>query len=274
MEFPTFTCDTTTGTIADPAAAVGSNQVVHAGDVMTNLPGLETVQGDKLEDLPPVLRIDSWDPAAFTWHARFTMGRTQAGFVDDLPGAPCLPIDLKLDGECLVSESASFEMNVLPVLGLLLGVPVDPSWRARLEVSSLWIEGRVKEAEGKLSIEQGLLHLAGSATKALDDLKAIVVAEYCANRIPTCEPGTTGNPACPSAQPDVAFFDQVPEFCDVPVGGFSIRLLMNFLGTYPLDNVVVVAESWTDSRPTSPTAAPGAVSEDLFSTAAGMNCAP
>ena len=54
----------------------------------------------------------------------------------------------------------------LPVLGLLLGLSVDPTWKARLDVRSLWIEGHMNDVNGAPAIDKGLLHLAASGAKA------------------------------------------------------------------------------------------------------------
>ena len=270
---PTFECDATTGTVADPTATVDRYQVMHIGNIVTNLPGLESTTGAKLESIPPVLRMDAWDAATSTWHARLTLGRTSAGYVTYLKGGPCATLDLKLTAPCVLSSESSFELNALPVLGLLLGLTVDPTWKARLDVRSLWIEGHMNDVNGAPAIDKGLLHLAASGTKALGDLKVIVVGEYCAGTISGCTPGTTDNPACPAVA-DATFFDQVPEACDVPVGSLSVRLLLNFLAAYPLDNLVIVGDLTTDVRPGSSTAANGAVSNQLFATTSGMNCAP
>ncbi len=270
---PTFECDATTGTVADPTTTVDRYQVMHVGNIVTNLPGLESTTGAKLEAIPPVLRMDSWDAATSTWHARLTLGRTSMGYITYLKGGPCATLDLKLTAPCVVSTESAFELNALPVLGLLLGLTVDPTWKVRLDVRSLWIEGHMNDVNGTPGIDKGLLHLAASGTKALGDLKGIVVNEYCTGKISGCAPGTTGNPACP-ALADELFFDQVPEACDVPVGTLSVRLLLNFLAAYPLDNLVIVGDLTTDARPGSSTAANNTVSNQLFATSAGMNCAP
>jgi hypothetical protein len=107
----------------------------------------------------------------------------------------------------------------------------------------------------------------------VDDMRGILVFEYCAGRISGCKPGDAGMPACP---PDAgpAFFGQVPEACDVAVASFGLRFVLAFLASYPLDNVNLVGEVTTEPQPTAATRTPGTVDERLFSTEPGSNCTP
>lgn len=272
-QMPEYDCDPASGPVVDPDAAVGTHQVVRLGSMVSNLPGLEGFTGDQLSDMPFVLHIDGWDEAARTWRARLTFGKDKGGFSAYVAGMPCPDMDLSLRGACATGTQVAFDMNILPILSVVGGIWIDPTWVARIEVESLWIEGHVTEEGGVPRLDDGLVHLAGKGTRALEDLKGILVSEYCAGDIGACQPGTGDMPACPDgAGPE--FFEEVPESCDVPVGSLGLRFVLSFLSSYPLDNVSVSGEVTTEVRPAAGTVTPGSVDEKLFSTEAGMNCAP
>jgi len=113
-------------------------------------------------------------------------------------GAPCSPLTLHLDGPCLTSDPATFDLNLLPLLAPLLGVNLNPAWQARLHIQSLWLEGRMAEDAGAAHVADGLMHITGSGTQAVADLKGILVSEYCAGNIAGCVPGAASMPACPA----------------------------------------------------------------------------
>lgn len=272
-DLPELTCEPDSGGFEDPSVAVGSHQVLRVGSMVSNLPGLEGFEGDALDDSPFVVRVDAWEAASETLRAHLTMGQTQAGFVARLPGAPCLEFDLDVSGPCVVSDSQRFELDIVPLLETLLSEPIDPSWQVRLDIESLWLEARMGvDGHGAPVLEEGLLHLSGTGTGALDDLRGILVTEYCAGRLAGCLPGSGDRfPTCDGAE-GPAFFDRIPASCDTQVGGMPLRFIATFLASYPLDNVVLVAAFHTENRPTSATPADGAVDEALFSTEAGASC--
>lgn len=274
-EQPELTCDPEAGGFEDPSVVVGSNQVLRVGSMVSNLPGLEGFDGSALDDSPFVVGPYAFDAAAETLRSRFSIGQTQAGFVAALPGAPCLALDFDVSGPCVVSRSERFELDMAPLLRVLLAEPIDPSWHLRVNVESLWLEARMGvDAAGAAILEEGLLHLSGTGTQMLEDLRLILVTEYCAGRVTGCTPGRDARfPACDGSETS-AFFDRVPGSCDVEVLGLSLRFMTTFLASYPLDNVVLVAEFTTESRPSSPTPVAGAVDEGLFSTEPGASCAP
>lgn len=271
-EIPEFTCDPAADAGFDPATTVGTNQVLRVGHLVSNLPGLEGMEGDGLDKVPLVVRVDAWDPATKQATARLSQGLPDQDFIGVMPGAPCVALTFDVAGACAASREVAFDLDLLPLLRAMMDITPDPSWQARLEVKGFRLEGRLASAEGAAPrFEEGLLHLSASGTRALDDLKGILVTEYCAGRIPECVPGAADMPACPEpAGP--AFFDDVPEACDVPVGTYSLRLVLGLLAAYPLDNVALVGAFTTDPRPASATPQPGAVDEAMFSSDAGANC--
>jgi hypothetical protein len=271
-ELPALTCDPLAGGFEDPAAALGSPQVLRVGSMVTNLPGLEGFDGAELDGSPFVLHPDAWDPARETLTARFTMGRaTTTGFVGVLAAAPCLALAVDVSGACVVSGSQAFELDVAPLVSALLEEWIDPAWRIRFHIESLWFEGRMgTDADGAPVIEDGLLHLSGTGTQALDDLRSILVGEYCGGRIPGCQPGANAQlPVCDGSE-DATFFDRIPASCDTRLGGLPLRFVITFMGSYPLENVILVGQFRSERRPTSPTPRAGAVDEALF----GSACAP
>jgi len=93
------------------------------------------------------------------------------------------------------------------------------------------LEGDMQEKDGIPMIDKGLLHLSASGIQSLDDIRNIVITEYCDNNIDGCEPGTDKMPACDGST-DKAFFDSIPVKCDVKVSGYSLRFLLNLIFEY------------------------------------------
>ena len=272
---PEHDCDPATATAADPGAMVGSVQLLRAGSMVSNLPGLEGFDGEGVDRrLPIAFSFDAWDEDAKKLSARLTFGSNEEGFVANLDNAPCLPLEISLDGPCAVSEDLELELDVMPILEAALDIEAEEGWQARITVKSIWFEGRIGGEAGAPVVEEGVLHLVGSGETALDDLKTVVATEYCAGRIEGCAPGSEEKlPACDGA-PDAAFFDRIPARCDVKVGGYPVRSLLLIAGGFRLENLSITGEMRTERRETSATAGVGLVDEALFSTEAGANCAP
>ena len=261
---PEFECAPDQGTVADPASAVGTIQVVHAGSMVSNLPSLEGFQGDKLDDFPPVIQFESWNAGTGSWLVNLTLGISQGGFIAYTEGIPCEAMVMELDGVCLTSNAVSFELDAAPILEAALGIPVNPDWVLRATVENLWFEARVEEVGGVPVFKEGLLHLAASATRTIEDLKFIMADEYCAGKLAGCVPGDEGMPTCP-AEVTSGFYDQVPESCDMTLGGLSMRFILLFAASYPLDNINLQGELWSTPVAVSDTPAPGFADTLLFS---------
>jgi hypothetical protein len=272
-EAPKFECDPEAALPIDPSGFAGTNQVIRVGSMTSNLPGLEGFEGDGLDKAPLVLRMDTWNGEIGELKTRLSQGVTTDGFVTYLDGAPCAGITFRVDGPCAISVETGLEFNLLPLLKALLKVTPDPSWVARLDITSLRLQGVVGVQGGVPSFEKGLLYLSASGTRALEDLKGILVSEYCGGRIPGCIAGEGGLPACPVG-PTAGFFDQVPEECDVSLGSYSLRLVLGLVASYPLENVSITGAFFTESRADSVTPLPGSVDQAIFSTVDGGNCAP
>lgn len=261
---PEFECASGQGQLADPTAAVGTLQTVHAGSMVSNLPGLEGFQGDALDDFPPVIRFESWDAGSGSWAANLTLGISQGGYIVYTDGIPCAALVMELDGVCATSNAVAFDLDAAPILEAALGIPVDPDWVLRAAVENLWVEAKVEEVGGVPVLTEGLLHLAASATQTIEDLKTIVANEYCAGKLAGCVPGEEGMPACPG-EVTPGFFDQVPESCDMTLGGLSMRFILLFAASYPLDNINLQGELWTTPITVSDTPAAGFADPLLFS---------
>ena len=272
-KIPEFTCDPAGSGLADPTVLVGTNQVIHAGNMISNLPGLEGFEGGGLDKLPLLLGVDSWDAQKKELRTRLSQGVPKDGFVQYMDGAVCNPIVFDVDGPCATSREVQFDLNLIPFLQALMDFTPASAWVARLQVKSLWIEAHLGDTDGLPRWENGLLHLNASGTQTLADLKGILVSEYCGGHIAACTPGTPDHPACPAAA-DATFFDQIPDDCDVQVGTYNLRMVLMLLAAFPVDNIVLVGELTTDSRPTATTPTPGAVDGNIFSIGAGLNCAP
>lgn len=258
-EIPEFSCGPAATADFDANTLAGTNQVLKIGHMVTNLPGLEGAEGDGLDKAPFVIRFGAVD--AMAGQATAVMGQAvpEDGFLVALPGAACVDIGFDVTGACATSREVAFDLDLIPLLRSMLDVTPDASWKARLEVKGFRLEGRLGSVDGGApGFEEGLVHLSASGLKALDDLRAVLVTEYCAGRIAGCVPGDADMPACPAAA-DATFFSEVPESCDVTMGTYPLRLVLALLGSYPLDNVSVVGSITTDARPASSTPAQGAV---------------
>ena len=278
---PDFSCEPGDGPLVHPTDVVGTQQtaqVVHIGTMLSNLPGLEGFDGDAIEKFPPLLAFESFEPlepgepGAGKLHARVSFGNPEAGFVGYVDGAPCTALTFDVAGDCVVSESVSLVLDAVPLVGALLNIAIEPSWQMRIDISSLWIEAHLAgggaEAAGGESagpvLDEGLIHIAASGTRAREDLETVLVEEYCDGHLVGCEPGSSAAmPPCPAA----------PEDCDTEIGGMSLRFVLLFLSSYPLDNIVLVGELHTEARPLSATPLDGAVDETIFSSEPGSNCA-
>ena len=269
---PTFTCDPEVPGAPDPATLAGTHQVLTVGHLVTNLPGLEGAEGDGLNKVPLVVRMDAFDPVPGEMTARLSQTLPDGDFLGVLPGAPCVPMVFDVDGPCAVGREVAFDLDLMPLLRSLMDITPDPSWRARMEIKGFRLEGVVTAPDGTPMLDGGLMHLTASGLKALDDIRGILVTEYCASRISGCVPGEGDRPSCP-ADADFTFFDDVPEDCDVSVGTYSLRLVLGLLSAYPLDNVAMVGGFTAAPRPASASPQAGAIDEAVFSTEAGANCA-
>ena len=272
-EQPEIECNPEAAGLSDPGAAVTTNQLIHVGGVVSNLPGLEGFDGDAMDKVPLVLRVNSWDPTEQQFHAELTVGQKNDGWVEYTAGSPCSDIVLNVDGPCVVSDSVALWLDALTLVESWTGVVVDVPGQVRISIESLWFEAELVEEDGVPHIDEGVVHMNGSGTQALEDLQLILINEYCAGNIDGCEPGSSDSfPACP-AEPDLSFFDSVPPACDVDVGQYELRFFLMFLSSYPLDNITLVGEFSTEVRPVSDESEDGSIDSRLFANEEGMNCA-
>ena len=280
LEAPTLYCAPTDEGLPDATATEGTTQVLRVGSMVSNLPGLEAFEGDALDSAPPVLHVvEAETPEAesgATLRLRVTFGKNEDGFVVALPGFPCLEMEATLDGPCFVTDAVRVELDAVPLLEAFLEASIDPSWQVRLHIESLWFEGRweARATGGVPEIAEGLLHLDGSGTQTIEDLKSVLVGEYCAGQIDGCEPGASDAfPTCPDPF-DHTFLDSIPDACDVTVAGYPLRFLLLFASSYPLDNISMLGAFHAEARELSATPGAGLVDEQLFSTEPGGGCAP
>lgn len=274
QSLPEFRCDPSEGTLEDPATLVDTVHVLHLGTLSTNLPGLTGFNGDGLDDMPFVFRVDSWDAGTRSFQGRITFARRQSGWYAYLDSVSCVDFPIQVDGPCGSGGPVRIDMDLAPLLRALLDVPLDPSWHVRLEVQELTFKARFDDSAGVPRAATGLIEIHATGRKALDDLDAILAGEYCKGAISGCVPGSSAAmPPCQGDPPAVEP-DAVPEECDVLIGGYSLRFLKTFLSSYPLDNMLLVGEAQGTVAPESPTPVPGAIDPLVFDTAPGRNCGP
>jgi len=269
---PEFQCDPSGGSLADPSSAAGTVQVMHLGTLSTNLPGLTGFEGDGLDDMPFVFRVDSWDPEERRLDGRMTFARREDGYYAYLDSVSCVEFPIRLEGPCASGGPIRLQMDLVPLLRALLGVSLEPQWHVRLDVQDLSLKARFDDSAGAPRVAEGLLEVHASGRMALEDLDAILAGEYCRGAIAGCLPGSSEEmPACEGDPPTVNA-TTIPEECDVLIGGYSLRFLATFLSGLPLDNILLVGEAESVVAPESATPIPGAADPLVFDEGPGRNC--
>lgn len=271
---PDFSCEPGRGPLlGDPGAAVGTVQRLVVTETSTDAAGLGQYVGDALQSIPFLLTVDSASAAGLS--GRLTVASRWSDpedFYAYVAGAPCAPFDWRLDDPCASFGPATLAVNALIFLEALADVAPDPSWRVRVTIEDLLLEGRLAaNAEGVPVVAEGVIQARMETGPAIDDVKQLVVAEYCAGRIDGCAPGSSeGFPACPAGA-DAAFFAEVPKACDVTISGFSVRSILGMLATLP-ETIHALGRVTTEVVPVGEPA-PGNADPGLFATEAGKNCA-
>jgi hypothetical protein len=256
--------------VADPASLDGTILELRMPDAQITPVGLGSYLRETMGSVPLVLKLGSGTPTkvpALVTAGSFSGDGTLVAppYVKPVSDGPCLAVDMALDGGCLTTPPVTMAVDVAGMLGL----PLPPGWRVRAELADLTISGVLSPAPG---IEQGVLHAAIKLDLAVEDVKQIIVLEYCKGNIPKCKPGTGSMPACPQT-PDAGFFQEVPEKCDVDLLGLGLRMIFSIFQSVPGLTVQMAANFTTWPASESSTQAAGAVADDLFATVdAGGTC--
>lgn len=230
---------------------------------------------EAIKGLPLLLRFEAPDPSGKVLPGRLTIG-TYVGngfgavppYIDTVAGAPCLIVDLLLDNPCFLSQPVNLTMDLAKGFGL----PFPDGWNMRVAMTGVQFQGYATADDDPIMAD-GLLTMGLDLNLTIADVQQIVVDEYCAGKIGTCQPGTGDMPYCPEGAAGPEFFEEIPTNCDVKVGGFGLRMVLTLIQTVPDGKGTVRAlyETWHPEA--SAIAKVGGYSPDLFSMKAGGNCA-
>lgn len=225
--------------------------------------GLGSYLRDMVASIPLALRLEGLSGNSLT--AMLTTGTFQGDATEDMPayikqvsGSPCTPVQFDMNGSCLQSQPVNLRVD----LARLLGLPLPASWKLRADFNQLTLAG-VLSPEG--DILNGSLTTSLDLGVALDDVKDIIIQQYCAEKLTMCKPGIKGMPTCPE-EPTLEFFETIPETCDVEIVGVGLRMVFAILASVPDYTVSMDANFSTFAATTSDSAAPGSVSATLFDT--------
>ena len=276
VEPPDFDCEEGKNPIESFESAVATFQQLKPFNLTGDLPDIGSYAAEIFESVPFVLHFDAWDQDQSRYETRITLASRwgdNGDYLEYMDGAPCLPLDLDVTEPCFTAGPVSLAIDVTAMLGIVPDVgEFNPDWDLKLPIQNFWLEGRLAEVEGVPVIEAGVLHARLLGTKALNDLKELLVDEYCHEAIADCTPGTEDMPECPVENPGVKFFTSVPDGCDLEIAGYSLRMIIMMaegLGLTDMD-VLGEIESWV--LETSIEAAGGFVDPTLFDETPDMNC--
>lgn len=272
---PDITCEPGQAPLLnDPTPAFGTVQKLVVTNTSSDAAGLGQYVGDALQSIPFLLSIDGQSASGLA--ARLTVASRWAdpeGYFTYVDGSPCVPFEWRLDDPCAAAGPTSLAVDALIFLQALTDTVPDPSWQLRVRLDDLRVDGRFEVVNGVPVIAEGVIYARIETPTTLDDLRAIMVSEYCAGRLAGCTPGADATmPACP-ADAGPAFFDTVPKACDLEVSGFKVRAILTMLVSLP-ETIHALGEVRSEVVELSSTPAPGLADPMLFSSDAGRNCAP
>ncbi|GEM_PF-2770750 len=225
--------------------------------------GFGTYLEEAVKMVPFVIRTGTIDPSGHSLGAHLAMGAWVGSsapgtpqYVDALADGPCLELPLLLNSPCFESSPVSVTFDLAKSLGI--GLPA--GHKIRVVLRDLSFQGALS---GKPSFEKGLMQAKVDLSQGVEDLQRLVVEQYCAGKISTCQPGTGTLPACP-ASPGVEFFPEIPTKCDVKVGSIGLRMVLGMMKTVPDYMASMSAHFVTWNATSSSTVSGGAVDPQLF----------
>ncbi len=275
-DFEVSACDPTgKPAIAEWAPFAGTVHHLLVESASAEPSGIGEYLEEAIQMLPMLIRFDGPDPSGKALSGQLTLGSYLGNgvgaippYVDAVPGAACLVIDLLLDNPCFISQPINLTMDI----GKAFGLPLPDGWNMRVAMTNVQLQGYASVA-GEPKLMGGLLTMGLDLNLTVSDVQQILVDEFCANHIGGCKPGSDGMPSCPEGAPGPDFYTQIPNQCDVVVAGFGLRMILALLSSVPdgKGSVQALYESWLPEA--SAVAKVGGYSPDLFATTAGSNCA-
>ena len=227
VEIPCEPAETTAP--AEPAGLEGRVSIVRMDHCEVAPMGLGTYLREVVPMFPVAFQFVEADLDAGTVTGYLALGKNSGDGADGAPpymttdGGPCVQLDGTLEGACFTTAP----VDALVDIGPLLGVPLP--WPLRAELVDLTLTGVLTD-EG--DVENGVFRSTIDFHQGSDDLKDIIISQYCAKRITDCRPGEDGRPACPDTV-TTAFFDDIPVECDVELVGVGLRSIFAMFETVP-----------------------------------------
>ena len=219
------------------------------------------------------LRLQTPDPSGLTFPALVSLGYYSGNasvglpaYVQSASGIPCLAVQMMVTNPCFETQP----VDLLVDLNKALPFGLPSHWKLRVWFNDLTLSGAFS-TEGTPHIQQGLLHAQVDLLQAVEDVKMIIVDEYCKGKIATCAPGTGGLPTCPQT-PDEGFFPQIPTQCDATFFGIGMRLILTMLESAPEGQGSVKASFVSMVPVETKTTQAGGIHPDVFSVEPGRNC--
>ncbi len=247
-----------------PEALAGAVLVLQVEDGHIEPMGLGSYLRELVSAIPMAVQLGATGTAD-SIPAAITVAKTVGDGADGIPAhlAPvaegvCAALEFQLDGPCFTTTAVDLPIN----LGKVLGFPLPPGWQLRAELQDLVLTGALVDGP---AVELGVLRATIDFNLGSEDLKSIIVSEYCAGKISSCSPGQGTMPACPT-DPGPEFFDTLPPNCDVSILGIGLRTIFDIFASVPglaveLDANFDIFPATESSEPT-----PGTVAPELFVT--------
>ncbi len=271
---PTFEC-TPGEEPLDPSPLLGKVHQLLPANMTTDASEVAQYAGDVFEAVPFMVSFDQFDGKS-KLEARLTLGADfggQEGFIDYVDGAPCLDFPFEYKDPCFVAGPVNFSVDGSLFLGLLLGDPNAFPWELQIPIENFWLEGRLGSTAAGPAVTGGILHARLMGSSMVNDMKAIFANEYCAGNMEGCVPGSSEDmPECPSPQPGMKFFPNVPAKCDLSVAGYSFRMVLSMAEAFGFGDMEAIGELTSKEVTLSAEPHAGSASDKLFDMNDGMNC--
>ncbi len=276
---PDFTCEPGESTITDPAAATGTFQRMTVSEGVSDATGLGEMLGEMMSAIPFVFSFDGYN-SENGYQSRLSIASRWEidNYLTYVDGSPCLEIPLrwKEGAPCFEAGPVSMLVQLIPFLSAVSDDPVNPEWSAALDIRNMVLEGRIgDDGQGVPVIVDGIITATLMRDQTLNDMKTILVNEYCGGRTSGCTPGEGTLPACAAELDEAAvatIYEAIAYKCDTQIMGFGAQMLIDMVATLP-DETHITGKLGSEVLAVAPLEDGGAITDQIFSTEAGMNCA-
>lgn len=265
-------CDTQAEPLENPEGLEGTVLLLDVPDGHIQPMGLGTYLREMMADIPIAIQLLQSDSSGGSVSGLITLGKSSGDPEDGAPAymtiasqAPCVTLEFILTGPCFETSPVDLPMN----LGPMFGIPLPPGWQLRAELAGLILSGMLNDAG---EVEFGVLRSTIDFNLGAEDLKNIIITEYCAGNMPQCTPGAVADlPQCPEAV-DATFFDAIPTRCDVDILGIGMRTVFSIFNSVPGLVLNLDANFSTFLATENESTSAGSYSPKLFAPAPEGNC--